>query len=211
MTLDFVLTIACLAILIFIAWRILSRRASLPCPSWLSWMVELDNPFARDHNAASIVRRLEVHAGMRVLDAGCGPGRLTVPLAKSVGPEGRIDAVDLQPEMLSRAKAKVEAAGLNNVVFFECTLGSGALKKEVYDRAVLVTVLGEIPNRLAALLEIFRSMKPGGFLSVTEIVFDPHYQRRATTESLAREAGFVPTLFVGSAVAYTIHLARPAV
>lgn len=143
------------------------------------------------------------------MDAGCGPGRLTVPLVKAVGPEGRIDAVDLQPKMLERARTKVSDAGSTNVEFIEHALGSGGLPEREYDRATLVTVLGEIPDRRAALLEIFRSMKPGGILSVTEILFDPHYQRRATVEALAREVGFVPFMFVGNAVAYTIHLLRP--
>jgi ubiquinone/menaquinone biosynthesis C-methylase UbiE len=206
---DFALTIIFLAGLVFVVWRLLSRRASLPCPSWLSWMVELDNPFAKDHNAASIVRRLDVRPGMRILDAGCGPGRLTVPLARAVGPEGRIDAVDIQPQMLDQARTRVSAAELTNVDFIEHALGSGGLADGVYDRATLVTVLGEISDRRAALIEIFRSLKPGGTLSVTEILFDPHYQRRATVELLAREAGFVPTLFIRNAVAYTIHLLRP--
>jgi len=41
---------------------------------------------------------------------------------------------------------------------------------------VLVTVLGEVPDREAALREIFDALKPGGILSVTEIIFDPHFQ-----------------------------------
>lgn len=38
-----------------LAWRLSSRRHVLPCPSWLRWMVELDNPFAASNKAAFIV------------------------------------------------------------------------------------------------------------------------------------------------------------
>ena len=54
-----------------------------------------------------------------------------------------------------------------------------------FDRALLVTVLGEIPDRDAALRAIFDALKPGGILSITEILRDPHYQRRTTVLRLA--------------------------
>jgi len=77
------------------------------------------------------------------------------------------------------------------------------------DRALLVTVLGEIPDREGALGSIFAALKPGGVLSITEIVFDPHFQRRATVSRLAREAGFVEKAFFGNRIAYTLHLSKP--
>ncbi len=205
------LLLAITVLLVGLIWRFSSRRSSLPCPTWLAWMVELDNPFARDHNARSIVARLGVQPGMRVLDAGCGPGRLTVPLAQAVGDAGQVVALDLQPDMLRRAKEKVDAAGLSNVEFIQHALGSGSLGHDRFDRAVLVTVLGEIPDRRAALSEIFRAMTPGGILSITEIIFDPHYQRRETVRQLAQEAGFREVRFVGSRVAYTMHVQKEGV
>jgi 2-polyprenyl-3-methyl-5-hydroxy-6-metoxy-1,4-benzoquinol methylase len=193
----------------FIVWRLSSRRSSLPCPSWLSWMVELDNPFAKSQNARSIVGRLGVKPGMTVLDAGCGPGRLTVPLAQAVGPQGEVAAVDMQSGMLERARAKAQAAGLANITWHELAIGPGTLGVERYDRAVLVTVLGEIPDRQAAISELYRVLKPGGFLSVTEIIFDPHYQRRVSVVALANAAGFREKAFYGNALAFTLHLEKP--
>jgi len=72
-----------------------------------------------------------------------------------------------------------------------------------------VTVLGEIPDRETALGEIFEALKPGGILSVTEIIFDPHFQPRGTVERLGLEAGFREKAFFGSRIAYTIHLGKP--
>jgi len=197
-------------VLVAVVWRLASRRRSLPCPVWLRWLVELDNPFTKTNRAAFIVGSLELVGGMNVLDAGCGPGRLTVPLARAVGANGRVVALDVQPGMLARARAKAEAAGLANVEFLEAALGDGALPVEHFDRAVLVTVLGEIPDRAAALAELFRALKPGGILAVVEVIFDPHYQSRATVAGLAGAAGFSERAFFGHRLAYVLHLEKPA-
>jgi len=171
--------------------------------------VELDNPFTKTNRAAFIVETLALSKGMTVLDAGCGPGRLTVPLARSVGPAGRVVALDIQPGMLARAKAKTAAAGYTNVEFVAAALGDGTLPVEHFDRAVLATVLGEIPNRAAALAELFRALKPGGILAIVEVIFDPHFQSRNTVSGLAVSTGFRERAFFGHRLAYVIHFEKP--
>lgn len=98
--------------LIFFVWRLASRRHTLPCPAWLRWLVELDNPFTQTNRARVIIDHLDLQPGMKVLDVGCGPGRLTIPLAQKVGPQGQVVAIDIQPGMLRRAQEKAEAAHL---------------------------------------------------------------------------------------------------
>lgn len=190
-------------------WRFASRRQTLPSPVWLRWMVELDNPLTRTNRAAFIVQALDVAPGMQLLDAGCGPGRLTVPLARAAGPSGGVLAVDLQPGMIGRAAAKARAAGLGNIEWRQAELGRGELPDGRFDRAVLVTVLGEIPDRGAAMRELFAALKPGGRLSVTEVIFDPHFQRRSEVLRLAQESGFRIGAFFGNRIAYVQHLERP--
>ena len=197
--------------LIGIVWRLFSRRQELPCPSWLSWMVEMDNPFTEVNRARTIVGLLEVFPGMKALDAGCGPGRLTWPLAEAVGQGGEVTALDIQEGMLARVREKVEAKGLENVHFIRAGLGEGKLPQVYFDRAVLVTVLGEIPGQLAALKEIQGALKPGGILSVTEVIFDPHFQRHETVSRLAQAAGFEEKDFYGKKLAYTMHFRKPVI
>lgn len=191
-----------------VIWRLASRRQSLPCPSWLHWMVELDNPFTRVNRAATILEHLDAQPGMTVADIGCGPGRVTIPLARAVGPEGEVVAVDLQSGMLDLVRKKAEAESLTNIRLLHAGVGAGELGQERFDRAALVTVLGEIPDRQAALREIYGAMKPGGILSVTEVIFDPHFQGRTHVRRLAEAAGFREKAFYGSRIAYTIHFER---
>ena len=205
----FILLAVALTVLVAAVWRLASRRQSLPCPVWLHWLVELDNPFTKTNRAAFIVETLALSPGMTVLDAGCGPGRLTLPLAKGVGPSGRVVALDIQSGMLARAKVRTETAGSANVEFVEAALGDGKLPANHFDRIVLVTVLGEIPDRAAAFGELFFALKPGGILAVVEVIFDPHFQSRNAVTSLAVAAGLRERAFFGHRLAYVIHFEKP--
>ena len=198
------------SLIMFIAviWRYASRRHSLPCPVWLRWLVELDNPFTKTNRAAVIIEHLELQMGMAVLDAGCGPGRLTIPIARRVGNEGIVIAVDIQPGMLDRVKEKARNANITNIQFIEAGIGQSNLKRNYLDRAILVTVLGEIPNQEAALKEIHRALKPGGILSVTEIIFDPHFQSRRAVIKVAKTVGFKEYNYFGNRIAFTLNLKK---
>jgi ubiquinone/menaquinone biosynthesis C-methylase UbiE len=202
------LSLAGLTVLIFIAWRLASRRQSLPCPVWLRWLVELDNPLTKTNRAAFIIEHLEIEPGMAVVDVGCGPGRLAIPAAMQVGPKGRVVAMDIQQGMLSRTRQRAEVADLENIEYLQASAGEGKLGQEQFDRALLVTVLGEIPDREAALREIFEALKPEGILSVTETMFDPHYQSRRSVTRLAEAVGFRERAFFGNRLAYTLHFEK---
>ncbi len=205
-----VLGLAGLSLLVSVGWRFASQKYSLPCPVWLRWAVELDNPFTKSNRATEVVRQLKLTAGMRVVDIGCGPGRLTIPIARQVGPQGEVVAVDAQAGMLRRVQQKAEAAKLQNVRLVQARAGEGAsYGEDPLDRALLVTVLGEIPNQAAALKEIFDALKPGGILSVTEVIFDPHFQTHQSVVTLASAAGFREREFFGNRFAFTSHFERP--
>ena len=93
--------------------------------------------------------------------------------------------------------------------FVAAALGDAKLPANHFDRVVLVTVLGEIPNRTAAFAELFCSLKSGGILAIVEVIFDPHFQSRSTVTGLAVSTGFRERAFFGHRLAYVIHFEKP--
>jgi len=199
-----------LFIIIALVWRFASRRYTIPCPVWMKGL--LDTPFSGAMSARTqkTIQRLGPGPGMNVLDAGCGPGRLTVPLARTVGPKGEVTAIDIQEGMLDEAKKRAQAADLTNIRFLRTGIGEGRLERDRFDRAVLVTVLGEIPDRDAAFREIFDALRPGGILLVEETIRDPHFQTRSTVRRLAGASGFVEKEFFGNYFSYTLTFTKPS-
>jgi ubiquinone/menaquinone biosynthesis C-methylase UbiE len=195
------------AFALFVGW--LWRRERWPCPPWLVPLLE--NPYVQVvAGAALLLDRAGVAPGMRVLDAGCGPGRLTLPAAERVGAAGSVLAVDIEPRMLERLRERVAARGVRNVETLEAGLGDGRLPAGRFDVAFLVTVLGEIRDAPAALREIHLALRPGGVLSVTEVLPDPHYQPVARVRALAAAAGFTEERYFPGAVSFTWNFAKPA-
>lgn len=187
---------------------LLWRWRRWPCPAWLVPLLE--NPYFNFiAGAEMLLERAAVAPGMAVLDAGCGPGRLTVPAARRVGQAGRVTALDVQPAMLAMLRRKLAAEQVANVEMIEGGLGEGHLPAAAFDRAFLVTVLGELPDRLAALREIFTALRPGGILSITEALPDPHYQPIGQVRRLGEAAGFEPAYRWNGLVSFTLNLRKP--
>jgi ubiquinone/menaquinone biosynthesis C-methylase UbiE len=193
-----------LLIIISLAWRFASRRYTLPCPVWMKGLLDPPSPGGVSARTLRTIDLLDIRPGMSVLDAGCGPGRLTIPMAHRVGPKGEVTAMDLQEGMLREVQDRARQAKLNNIRFLRAGIGEGKLERDRFDRVVLITVLGEIPDREAALHEIFAALRPGGILLVEETIRDPHYQTRSTVTRLAGAAGFIEKEFSGNWFSYIV-------
>lgn len=205
----FFVGLAFVVIVIALIWRASSGHFSIPCPSWLGWLVEMDNPFLKNNSAREIIPRLHLINGMKILDFGCGPGRLTIPIARQIGASGMVTAFDIQPEMLARVRAKAEQEKLVNIEYIQGAAGEGKLKENEFDRVLLVTVLGEIPDKEKAIKEIYESLKSGGLLSITEVIADPHFQTRKKVTEVVGSVGFKEVEFFGSRISYTINFEKP--
>jgi len=120
-----------------------------------------------------------------------------------------VTAVDVQEGMLEEVRRRAQTRDVSNIRFIHAGLGDGALETEYYDRAVLITVLGEIPEREAALQELYDALAPGGILLIEETIRDPHFQTRSTVTALAGAAGFVEETFTGSRFTCTLLFRKP--
>jgi demethylmenaquinone methyltransferase/2-methoxy-6-polyprenyl-1,4-benzoquinol methylase len=106
------------------------------------------------------VERLALRTGDRVLDLGCGTG-LSLPLLQAaVGRSGVVYGVEISPEMLSRANAKVRAAGWPNVRLLEANAESFELDDPV--DGILCFYTHDIMLSPTALPRAIRHLKPGG-------------------------------------------------
>ena len=204
-----VITSIAVILIISLAWRYGSRRFALPCPVWLTWLLDPPFPGGVSHRTRKTIDLLDLQSGMHVLDAGCGPGRLSIPMAKIIDQEGMVTAMDIQEGMLQRVRVRAEKENLTNIKFIRGGLGEGVLDTGEYDRAVLITVLGEIPDQGEALRELYSALRAGGFLLIEETIRDPHFQTLSTVMGLAGPIGFVKKRFCGSRFSYTLILEKP--
>jgi ubiquinone/menaquinone biosynthesis C-methylase UbiE len=164
---------------------------------------------SKNNRAREIISHLELEPGMKVLDFGCGPGRLTIPVARQVGSSGTVTAFDMQSAMLERVRAKAVHENLGNIEFIHGAAGEGKLGNNQYDRVLLVNVLGEIRDKKALLNEIADCLKSGGFLSVTEAIADPHFQTRKNVLDAASATGLKEKGFFGNRISFTMILEKP--
>ena len=191
--------------------KLLSRVAaqfghSASCPASLSWLV--NNPIRRRY-MRPVLDRVGIQPGDRVLEIGPGPGAFSVDAARRAGPEGRLIAVDIQPEMIVQVEERAQEAGLANVETHVASAYDLPLDDGSVDRAFLVTVLPEIPDQARALAELYRTIRPGGVISITEEFMDPDYPFISETVRRVEGAGFKLVQRFGNLWLYTVNFEKP--
>ncbi len=180
-------------VVFIIVWRIVlgivRQFYKFPAPPFIS--VALDSPLRRFlQPPALVVDWARIEPGMHVLELGPGPGAFTLEIAGRVGESGRVTAVDISPVMIARLEAKIERAGAANVTPRVASAYELPLPESSVDRAILMSVLGEIPDRERALAEVSRVLKPDGLLAVGEIMPDPDFSMPQTVVRWCRPNGF---------------------
>lgn len=139
---------------------------------------------------SALVRRLELKPDFRVLELGPGPGYFSPAVARAV-PRGKLVLVDVQPEMLEMARKRLDGEGVANAEYQQGDAYALPVEDASFDVAFLVAVLGEVPDRPAALKELHRVLRPGGLLSVTEMrIFDPDAIALPVLQKSVEAAGF---------------------
>lgn len=191
----------------FLVWLIL-REIPFPMPRWAGFALE--GPWRRLLMPADVtLNRMALGPGMRVVEVGCGTGHLSHQVAHRIQPGGMLFCVDIQPQMVEATLRRVEKQGLRNVQGFVAPANKLPFDIFDIDLVFFAHVLGEIPDRLAALRDALRVLRPGAALSITESLPDPHYRFRNDVMKLAQQAGFEPASVVGSLFNYTATFRKP--
>jgi SAM-dependent methyltransferase len=184
------------------AGMVLSDRA--PYPYSMHRLLDIPLPLLTCRRLDSL---LEPRAGQRVLEIGPGTGLQSLHVAPQLGAGGQLAVVDIQQEMLDHVMARAASRSIRNIAPHRADAGALPFADAVFDAAYLVTVLGEVPGPLAALMELRRVLKPGGRLIVGEFA-DRHHVPLATLARLANDAGLHLTRRTGLPLAY-YALLRP--
>ena len=128
--------------------------------------------------------------GQTVLDLGSGGGLDCFLAAKKVGESGYVIGVDMTPEMLEKARANAKRMGVTNVEFRQGYLEDLPVDNNSVDVTISNCVINLSPDKAKVFSEVFRVLKPGGKLAVSDIVTDGPLPD-AIKQSLSMWAGCV--------------------
>jgi len=180
------------------------RRNPSACPYNQRFWVEAPHPGI---TRKRLLEALAPASGERLLEVGPGTGYYTFELASAVG-EGSVEVFDIQQEMLDHVMAQAARRGAANVHPRRGDAQALPYEDASFDAAVLVTVLGEIPDQRQALREIARVLRPGGRLVVGELFGDPHMVTSGKLRERAQAAGLTFERRVGSPLAFFARFRR---
>lgn len=191
--------------------RILRKFVHFPAPFFVGYF--LDSNFRKKLQPPDkVIKRSGIGKNMTILEIGCGSGAYTTFVAREVGERGKVYALDIQPNMLKQFKNKLDKEEHKDIYNIELILGNAyelPFKNNSFDLVCMITVLQEIPDKLKALKEVMRVLKPKAILAVTEFLPDPDYPFKRTTNRIVTGAGFLIDQESGNLWNYTVRFKAP--
>jgi demethylmenaquinone methyltransferase/2-methoxy-6-polyprenyl-1,4-benzoquinol methylase len=171
-----------------------------------------------------MLRRWNIRPGDRLLEPGCGAGRLTELLARATGPEGRVVACDLSEGMLRHARLRNLPP---HVEFRHCSVNNLPDGEAFFDKIICFQVFPHFTRPGETLAEFRRMLKPGGDLWIAHLdrraavnarhrdssgMVNAHrIPGRAAMRRLLGNAGFTVVEISDSAAGYRIHAVNRSV
>ena len=115
-----------------------------------------------------VMDALNIADGSTVADFGAGGGWFAIRLARRVGPNGRVYAVDFRPPMIDALERRVVREGLSNVVTVVATPSDARLPVRQVDAIVVVNSYGALPAPVQLLRSLARALRPRGRLGIVD-------------------------------------------
>lgn len=112
----------------------------------------------------------KIKSGDTVIDLGSGAGNDCFVARHETGAQGKVIGIDFTPIMVKKARENSDKLGFNNVEFREGDIDNMPVNNDVADVIVSNCVLNLVPNKQKVISEIFRTLKPGGHFSISDIV-----------------------------------------
>ena len=175
------------------------RKDPSACPYALRLSLELPHPFVTRSRLREI---LSPEPSQTVLEVGPGTGYYSLDAARWLDPDGTLEVLDIQQEMLDHTMRRAHALGISNIAPTQGDAQALPYPDGYIDAAYLVATLGEIPDKERALRELRRVLKPGGRLVVGESQPDPHMVSLDELRMLADVAGLSYERKVGGRLGY---------
>lgn len=122
-------------------------------------------------NPQKVLNQLEIPSPAKIADFGCGHGYFSIPLAKMVGAEGRILALDILDDALNEVKEKAAQAGVSNIETIRANLevpGGSRLPDNSCDMVLLVNILFQSSKKSDIIKEAKRVLKSTGKLAIID-------------------------------------------
>ena len=158
------------------------------CPWWLGYT--FDNPLRRlVHDPQEILGDF-VEPGQTVVDIGCGLGYFSLALAQIVGPEGKVIALDIQKQMIQRAKHRAERQGIEARIDFRLCNPDHLGITDPVDFVLAFWVVHEVEDPENFLVEVRSFLKSRGHLLIAEPKGHVSASRFDETVKLARNVGY---------------------
>ena len=156
---------------LLLAYIVQQRRDPSACPYSQRFVLDLPRPTL---TRTRLREMLSPEPGQRVLEVGPGTGYYSLQAARWLEPEGSLDILDIQQEMLDHTMRRAREMGISNIVPTQGDAQSLSYPDGYFDSAYLVATLGEVPDQGCALRELRRVLKRDGRLVVGEVLPDPH-------------------------------------
>ncbi len=117
--------------------------------------------------ADALIQFLRPQPGSKILDIATGTGAAAVAAAQTIGPTGRVQAIDLSEAMIDKAIKNVEKMALGNVDYHVMDAEQVEFKSNYFDAAICSFGIFFLPDKDAALKNWLRVLKPGGQIAFT--------------------------------------------